>query len=420
MIKTETRVRGIAAVRAETGGGVQAAIDLVNRQFAEFREKNDQRLAELEKGRDDVVARDQVEKISAAIGDATKAIEEIRSDMTAIKVGGAGDGKVSPEARAYAEGFNRYFRKGVEAGLQDLAIKASLTSEVDPDGGYTVPETMDSAIDRVLGTVTAMRGMANVMRMSAPSYKKLVNLTGTGSGWVSEAAPRPETGTPTLSEITITAMELYANPAATQRLLDDSTLNIETWLAGEVATEFGEAEGEAFIRGSGVNQPRGILSYDTVANASYSWGKVGFAVTGAAAGFATSDPTDALMQLYYALRQQYRGMASFLTSDAVLGTVRQFKDGQGNYIWAPPTVDGPATILGKPVMTDDNMDALGANKFPFAFGDFRRAYTITDVGGVRVLRDPFTNKPYVHFYTTKRVGGGITNYEAIKLLRCSA
>jgi HK97 family phage major capsid protein len=257
------------------------------------------------------------------------------------------------------------------------------------------------------------------VQVGTDEYAKLVSLGGAQSGWVGEEAARPETGTPTLSKILITSGEIYANPMATQRSLDDAAFDAEAWLAEEVSIEFAEKEGAAFWNGNGLNKPKGVRNYTAVANASYSWGKVGFVVTGAAAAFASSNPADAIIDLHYSLRAGYRNGATFLTSDAVLGTVRKFKDGQGNYLWAPPTADAPASILGKPVVTDDNVDALGANNFPMAFGNFQRGYLITDRVGIRVLRDPYTNKPNVGFYTTKRVGGGIVNFEAIKLLRCS-
>jgi len=196
-------------------------------------------------------------------------------------------------------------------------------------------------------------------------------------------------------------------------------VDIAQWLADEVSITFAEQEGAAFISGNGIKKPKGVLAYPTVANASYAWGKLGFVVTGGAAAFASSNPADAIINLHYALKAGYRNNASWLISDAVMGTVRQMKDGQNNYLWAPPTVDAPATILGKPVVTDDNMPALAANAFPIAFGDFQRGYLISDRMGVQVLRDPYTNKPYVQFYTTKRVGGGVVNFEAIKLLKCS-
>lgn len=265
-----------------------------------------------------------------------------------------------------------------------------------------------------------MRQLATVMPVNTQVYKKIVNMGGAGSGWVGEEEARPQTGTPTLRELLFTVMELYANPFTTQGMLDDGIVDIAAWLADEVQTTFAEQEGAAFVTGNGVKRPRGLFDYATVDNASYAWGSIGFKVSGGAAGFAASAPGDALVDLYHALKQGYRNNASWLMSDATLGAVRKLKDGQGNYLFELPTAASPqATILGKPVYTDDNVPAVGSNAFPIAFGDFKRAYLIIDRLGVRVLRDPYSNKPYVSFYTTKRVGGGIANFEAVKFLKIS-
>ncbi|MAY20308.1 MAG: phage major capsid protein [Erythrobacteraceae bacterium] len=416
------RVRGIVAARAESQpSNVRETLDELNRAFAAFRDKNDERLAELERGRDDVVTNEHVDRINASVGELTQLVEAQQQTIDGLRAGGgAGDG-ASAEVRAHTDAFNNWFRRGREpdAGMRELEVNAGLTTQSDPDGGYLAPEQMEGSIDRVLGTVSAIRGLSRVVSIGTAGYSKLVSLGGSGSGWVGEEDSRPETSTPTLSKIALSMGEVYANPAATQTALDDATFDVEAWLAEEVSIEFAEQEGAAFWSGNGINKPKGITSYNKVANGSYAWGKIGFTVTGAAAAFASTDPADAIIQLFYSLKSQYRNGASFLMSDAVMGTVRQFKDGQDNYLWAPPTVDGPATILGKPVATDDNVDALGANAFPMAFGNFQRGYLIADRTGVRVLRDPYTNKPNVHFYTTKRVGGGVVNFEAIKLLKCS-
>lgn len=413
------RIRGIIRARADAPD-INATIAELNRTFAAFREQNDRRLADLESGREDVVTNEHVDRINASVTELTQAVEAQQETINALRIGGGSGNAPSAEAREHTQAFNTWFRRGVnESALSDLQVRAGLTTQNDPDGGYLVPEEMDRTISRVLGTVSAMRGLARVVMVSAQEYAALVSQGGTNSGWVGEEDARPETDTPTLSKIVVNSGEIYANPAATQRSLDDAFFDVAAWLAEEVSIEFAEAEGAAFISGNGINKPKGILSYDTVANASYAWGKLGFVVTGGAAAFASSNPADALFDLYYSLKAGYRNGAGFLTSDAVLGTIRKFKDGQGNYLWAPPTADMPASIIGKPVYTDDNMPALGANEFPVAFGNFQRGYMIADRLGVRVLRDPFTNKPNVHFYTTKRVGGAVTNYEAIKLLKCS-
>lgn len=412
------RLRGAVSVRADATDP-NAILAELSKTFEQFKAANEEKLAGIDRKFADVVQTEKVERINAEITTLTKALDDVNKVMAALKVGGGGPGVADPDKAAHAAAFNRFFRKGVDNGLSDLEVKASLTTQSDPDGGYFVPTEMESTIDRVLGTVSAMRGLARRINISTSEYKKLVNMGGTTSGWVGEEETRTETSTPSIREILINVHEIYAQPLATQTALDDEAINIEQWLADEVATEFAEQEGAAYITGNGVKKPRGILAYDTIANASYAWGKLGFTVTGHATAFAATNPADAIISLFYSLKAGYRGNASFLTSDAVMETIRKFKDGDGTYLWAPPTVGMPAQILGKAVHSDDNMNALGANAFPLAFGDWNRGYLIANRIGIRVLRDPYTQKPYVKFYTTKRVGGGVVNFEAIKLLKCS-
>lgn len=413
------RFRGVVGVRADASDAT-AILNKLTKTFEDFKAANDKDLADLKKGQADIVQTEQVDRINAEITKLQKAVDDATAKAAAAIVGGAGNA-LDPDVAAHATAFDRFFRKGdAAANIRELEVKAKLTTQSDPDGGFLVPEQTEATIDRVLGTVSVMRQLARVITISGDTYKKLVNQGGAGAGWVGEEQARSETATPTLREIAINTKELYANPAATQTLLDDGRVDIATWLADEVSIEFAEQEGGAFVVGDGVLKPRGLLSYTNVANGSYAWGGLGFIASGAAAAFASSNPTDALISLYYSLKSGYRNGASWLMSDAVMEAVRKFKDGQGNYIWAQPGVAGEvATILGKPVYNDDNMPALAANAFPVAFGNFQRGYTIVDRFGVRVLRDPYTNKPFVHFYTTKRVGGAVTNFEAIKLLKCS-
>lgn len=418
-IHLNARARGLVGVRADSGNADRILAEL-QKAFEDFKAENDKAINDRFK---DVVQAEKVERINAAIGEMQKAQEELAVKLAAVQTGGAGDGKpVSAEKRAHATAFDRFFRKGVEADLRDLEVKASLRTDSDPDGGYVVPDQMETAIDRVLGTVSAMRSIARVMSISAGVYKKLVNQGGATGGWVGERETRPETDTPTLAELAFPAMELYANPAATQTLLDDARVSIEQWLADEVSITFAEKEGAAFITGSGVNQPRGLLSYDTVLDTSYAWGKLGYVVSGVAAALtdSTHNGADALTDLVYSIKQGYRQNGRFLMNRKTQAAIRKLKSKTEElYLWQPSIQAGqPATILGYPVTDDDNMqDATSGGNFPVAFGDFQRGYLIVDRMGVRVLRDPFTNKPYVHFYTTKRVGGGVQNFEAIKLLK---
>ncbi len=420
-----TRPRGVVSVRADTKDPT-AIVEELNKAWAAFKEANNKEIADLKKGLGDVVQTEQVERINAAVAENQKALDDVLAKVAALQVGGAGGGaEATAEQRAHATAFDRWFRRGVESDLRDLEVKAALRTDSDPDGGYIAPDQMEQQIDRVLGTVSAMRSIARVMSISAGVYKKLVSQGGAIGGWVGEREDRTETNTPTLSELAFPAMELYANPGATQTLLDDGRVDIGAWLADEVSTTFAEMEGVAFISGTGVNQPRGLLSYDKVANASYAWGKLGFVATGVAADIndGTHNGVDALIDLVYSIKQGYRQNGRFMMNRTLQGKVRKLKtigDTEG-YLWQPPVQAGqPATLLGYPITDDDNMPDVGGNAYPVAFGDFMRGYLIVDRMGIRVLRDPFTNKPYVMFYTTKRVGGGVQNFEAIKLLKCAA
>lgn len=411
-------VRGIQSVRSDASNPKEVLAELKS-AWHEFKAEHTKQIEDLKKGMNDPLAAAKLETINAAMTEMQSQMSDMAVKAAAFEMGGGA--KTDKEVEAHKKAFNAFFRKGHEDGLCDLEVAARLTTQSDPDGGFLVPTEMESTIDRVLGTMSAMRGLATVRQIGAASYKKLINQGGTISGWVGENSARGETGTPKLSGLEFPVMELYAQPGATQTMLDDSSMSIEQWLADEVSIEFAEQEGEAFVTGNGTNKPRGILSYTTVANASYAWGKVGFIKSGGAADFAASAPADALIDLQHSLKQGYRNNGSFLMNDMTLAKVRKLKDGEGNYLWQPSIQVGkPETLLGKPVDTDDNMPDVGADAFPIAFADFKRAYLIIDRIGIRVLRDPYTSKPNVLFYTTKRVGGGIQNFEAIKLLKIAA
>ncbi|MFN3549629.1 MAG: phage major capsid protein [Mesorhizobium sp.] len=422
MLPLNARARGIVGARADTSNANLLLAEL-QKAVADFRSEHESEISGI-KNKIDVVHTEKMGRIETYVSDLQSAMDDVNASLAALKIGGGGGSELDPVKAEYGRAFDKFFRKGVEAGLSDLAVKASLTRDSDPDGGYVVPDQMESTIDRIMTTVSAMRSISRVMNISTASYKKLINKGGATGGWVGEKESRPGTNTPQLSQLEFPAMELYANPAATQSLLDDSAVDIEAWLGDEVSIVFAEMEGAAFISGDGINKPRGLLSYNTVANASYAWGKLGFIATGVASDIndATHNGTDALLDLVYSLKQGYRQNARFLMNRTLQSKVRKLKtigDTEA-YLWQPSVQVGqPATLLGYPITDDDNMSDVGSNAFPIAFGDFSRGYLIVDRTGIRVLRDPFTNKPYVHFYTTKRVGGGVQNFEAIKLLKCA-
>jgi HK97 family phage major capsid protein len=257
--------------------------------------------------------------------------------------------------------------------------------------------------------------------ISGNVYRKPFMTAGPAVGWVGETAARPETASPTLDALNFPAMELYAMPAATASLLEDSAVNIDEWLAAEVEDAFALQEGTAFVTGDGVNKPKGFLSYTTVANASWSWGNIGYIATGSAGAFPASNPSDVLVDLIYAVKAGYRQNAHFVMNRKTQAAVRKFKDASGNYLWQPPaTLNARASLMTFPVIEAEDVPDIGANSLSIAFGDFGRGYLVVDRAGVRVLRDPFTAKPYVLFYTTKRVGGGVQDFDAIKLLKFAA
>lgn len=394
-------------------------IEAIGRSFEQFKAENDARIKAIEaKGTADPLLVAKVEKINtdlSAMAAMKKQLELIETAMGRQQFPGGGKETINPAKAAHAKAFDKWFRKGIDDGVQGLAVQASASTLSDPDGGFTVPEEVDAAIDRVALTVSAMRRLCTVRAISTDTYKKLINQGGATSGWVGEKASRAETNTPTLTEIAINTKEVYAMPAATQSLLDDSAIDIGAWLADEVSLEFNEQEGDSFISGNGVEKPKGIGAYSMITNGSYAWGKVGYI----AGGHATLlNNTDKLIDLQHALKSVYRNGASFLMNDLTMAVIRKMKDGDGNYIWRPGLEQGaPDTLLGKPVEIDDNVADIGGSTYPVFFANFKRAYLIIDRLGTRVLRDPYTSKPFVLFYTTRKVGGGIVMYEAIKALK---
>ena len=401
---------------------IKALIEDLGKTFEQFKAENDARIKAIEtKGHADPLLTEKVDKINADIAQISALKKQLETLETAVAQGqfpGGGKNELDRVKAQHKDAFAKFFRKGAEGGLRDLEVQAGLSTLSDPDGGFLVPEDYEQAIDRVALSVSAMRRLATVRTIGTDTYKKLVNQGGASAGWVGEKGARAETNTPTLKEIAIYTKELYAMPAATQTLLDDSRVDIAGWLADEVSIEFSEQESDAFINGNGVEKPKGIAAYPMAANASYVWGKVGYITSGNA---SLVNDLDKLIDLQHSLKPVYRNGAAWLMNDSTLATIRKMKDGDGNYIWVPGLKDGaPDTLLGKPVESDDNVDDIGADKYPIFFANFKRAYLIIDRQGVRVLRDPYTTKPYVLFYTTKRVGGGIVMYEAIKALKVSA
>ncbi|AYD00229.1 phage major capsid protein [Neorhizobium sp. NCHU2750] len=405
-----------------------AAFDDFMEAFEAFKDVNDQRLGEIEqKLTADVVTRDKVDRINRAIDDQKKLLDQLvlkkaRPQLGSFRggMGGGMGGELSPEAVEHKAAFDAYIRRGDEAGLRDLEAKA-MSAGSGADGGYLVPDETDTEIGRRVSVVSPMRALSSVRTVSTSVLKKPFNTAGLATGWVAETAARPQTNAPQLAELSFPTMELYAMPAATQALLDDAAVDIEAWIAGEVDIVFAEQEGDAFIRGDGINKPKGFLAYTAVADDGWSWGNLGYIATGAAGAWKSTGPSDTLVDVIYALKAGHRQNGTFMLNRKVQADIRKFKDADGNYLWRPPATAGqPASLMGFPVAEAEEMPDVAAGSLSIAFGDFRSGYLVVDRAGVRILRDPYSAKPYVLFYTTKRVGGGVQNFEAIKLVKFAA
>lgn len=398
------------------GADLALAFEDLRYTLENYRATNEERLAGLEARQGvDPLTEEKLVRMDAALDDTMRRIDRLTLERARPALGQ--DGLRDPLTAEHKAAFASYVRTGEAGGLKRLESKA-LSAGSGPDGGYLAPATVEGEILRRLATVSPIRALATVRTISSGTYKKAFSTTGPASGWVAETAARPQGTSPTLAELSFPAMELYAMPAATQTLLDDAIVDIDQWIAEEVESAFAEQEGAAFVNGDGVDKPKGFLAYPTVADASWSWGNIGVLNTGVAGAFPASNPSDVLVDLVYALKAGYRQNASFVMNRKTQGTVRKFKDSTGNYLWQPPASAGaPATLLGFPLVEAEDMPNVANNVVSIAFGDFRRGYLVVDRAGVRILRDPYSAKPYVLFYTTKRVGGGIQDFAAIKGLK---
>jgi len=362
-----------------------------------------------------------------------KAIAELRTDVDGLKVqmtkisqasarpvlAGSGEGVKGMRSSVAARDFvSKYLRRGDHAGVE---LK-SFSGASGPEGGFAVPREIDALIGRTLKNISPIRSIATVVQTGSAGYRKLVTNGGTPSGWVSETAGRPETDTPNFNEIAPPGGELYANPAASQSMLDDAAFDVEAWLADEIAREFAAAEGAAFVGGSGVNQPSGFLTAPVTAEADEvrAFGSLQYVPSGAAGGFASTDGEDALVDLVHALKPAYRQGASFVMNSSTLAQIRKMKTADGAFLWQASLASGqPDMLLGYPVVEAEDMPDLAEDSLSIAFGNFRAGYLIAERSATSILRDPFTNKPFVHFYATKRVSGQVMNSEAIKVMRFS-
>ena len=316
----------------------------------------------------------------------------------------------------HQKAFAAYLRSGDDDALRGLEIEGkALSTAVQAEGGYLVDNQTAEIVKTTLTSTASIRAIANVVNIDAGAFEVLIDTTDAGAGWASETASQTETGTPNIERISIPLHELSALPKASQRLLDDSAFDIEAWLAERIAKTFARNEAEAFINGNGGDQPTGILNYAKVPNDSWAWGELGYIATGEDAALPAADP---LIDLIYAVSAEYRANGTFVMNSRTASTIRKLKDADGRFLWTDGLAAGePARLLGFPVLIAEDMPNIESDSFAIAFGDFASGYTVAERPDLRVLRDPFSAKPHVLFYATKRVGGAVSDFSAIKLLK---
>lgn len=385
-------------------------LEEIGKAFADFKTLNDNRLKAIEsKG---YAPADAVEKVEKANAEITKLQEQYKAMETAMSRGshgaGAGAGAGDEKAAKYKEAFVKWSK----GQISDVELKA-MSVDSDVDGGFLVTPEMSAEIVKKEFESSPLRMLASVQTIGSDQLDILEDLDEVQSGWVTETQGRTNTATAQLKMVKIPTHELYASPLITQKLLDDAAFNVESWLQGKIAEKFSRDEATAFVRGDGMGKPKGILSY----GAGTGFGLIAQIGTGVSQNIGA----DGLILQQGSIKESYQKNASWLMQRLTVVEVRKLKDAQGRYLWEPSLVPGnPDMLLGKPIYQANDMDAIGANKLAVAYGDFKAGYQIVDRIGIRVLRDVYSAKPFVMFYTTKRVGGGVKNFEAINLGKCGA
>jgi HK97 family phage major capsid protein len=416
----------------ETKSGSMAEVsrqmENIGSAFEQFKEKHSRELAELKRGRSDPLTAEQVDKINKSISDIERTMEQeilgLKRSTILSRMADGGEYK-SREAMDYEAAFAKYLRKGGNAAELDLERIGETVPELkalsvgsDPAGGFTVLPQIEQTMVELSLLISPIRQVASVTQIGNSALKIPVNMRGATAGWVGETTTRPETTASSFKEIEIPVNEIYCMPAATQSMLDDSFLNVEQWIANEAAMIFAQMEGQAFVSGTGLTKPRGFLTETVVADASWAWQKIGYYPSGASGAFDTTLTFNPIIDIIYGLRGIYRANAVWLANRRTIAAARKLKDSQGHYLWQPAVAAGqPATLGGHAVYDTEDMPDMAADSYSMLFGDMKQFYRIVDRIGIRTLRDPYTSKPYVLFYTTKRVGGAVQNFEAAKLLK---
>jgi HK97 family phage major capsid protein len=322
-------------------------------------------------------------------------------------------------ASPHRKALGTYLRSGDESGLAGVGVETKAITGASPtEGGVLIDPQTSGRIESIRRGAGALRSVATVVQVQAGVYEALMERADIATAWVSESGPIAADSAPVFERISIPLHELSAAPRASARLLEDSAFDVESWLADTIADRFARAENAAFISGTGVDMPAGILSHPKVPYTAAAWGQIGYLTTGVPGGFEAEDPVNSLVDLVYALGTRYRGNGTFVMNSRTAGMIRKMKDTDGRFMWTEALCAGqPALLLGYPVLTIEEMPDVAPDAFAIAFGDFRAGYTIAERPDLRILRDPYSVKPHVQFYASMRVGGDVTDFSAIRLLK---
>lgn len=431
-----------APERKETGNlttEVKEAVETLGKTFEEFKTKNDERLKQAEKKGEDAVTKDEVEKLNKGIDDLKaelkKQLDTLEAKANRLQLGTGGDAVLEAKAAA---AFGELIGKG-DYSPEDLkSYRADLGSylrrneqkmttmqvAVDPSGGFWVTPDVSGRMVKKVYETTPMRQLATVVSIGTDALEGPIDNGEADAAWVGESQERKQTDLPQLGMWRIPVNELYAYPKVTQKLLEDAKIDVEAWIADKATSKFSRKENAAFLLGDGILKPQGLLTYKTATDddAARAWGIFQHILTGKADGFAATAPADCIIDLIFSVKAAYRQAAQFLSARKTLGSIRKLKDGQGNYLVDLRLRDGALveSIFGFPVADGEDMPKIEAGKTPLAFGDFAEGYTIVDRLGTSVVRDNITQPGFVKFHMRKRVGGGATNFEAVKFLKVGA
>lgn len=424
---------------------VKKLIEGIGSAFEEFKKVNDQRIKAIEEGKstaefDAKLAK--IEKDLDTLGDMKSRIDDVEKKANRLDLSDTEAGDLKSELKAfnlnvltvkgrsplaaedyvaYKDAFNAYLRvNGFVDQLSDTQRK-SLYAGADNQGGYFLPPPTVNSIVKKVYDFSILRQLASVITIGTNSIEGLTDRDDVTSGWVAELGTRSAATTPTVGKDRIDVHEMYSFPDISQQLIDDAAFDIEAWLIEKVAKSFTLLESAGFATGTGAGQPRGLYSYTTAAtaDATRTWGQFEHVATGASGAFNGTNPADYIIDLISKLKIGYLNNAQFLMNRAVRGGIRKFKEATTNaYMWQPGLAKGaPDTLFGYPVNLDEYVPAMAANSLSMAFGDFKAGYQIVDRQGMRMLRDPYTNKPKVGLYCTRRVGASARDYDAIKFLK---